>query len=100
MCGHTKRYNIRNEDICGSGLCAEQDAGNEAEMVLTCEEEMCSCPVRRFERVAVVGLRRGRGRPKKYWVEVIRKDMTHLQLTEDMTLDRRGMWRSSIRIEC
>ncbi|PHU23175.1 hypothetical protein BC332_08282 [Capsicum chinense] len=32
---------------------------------------------------------RGRGRPKKYWGEVIRWDMEQLQLTEDMTLDRK-----------
>ncbi|KAF3660653.1 Acetolactate synthase small subunit 2, chloroplastic [Capsicum annuum] len=35
------------------------------------------------------GFRRGRGRPKKYWGEVIRRDMEQLQLTEDMTLDRK-----------
>ncbi|KAK4364751.1 hypothetical protein RND71_016109 [Anisodus tanguticus] len=33
----------------------------------------------------------GRGRPKKYWGEVIRQDMAQFQLTEDMTLDRRFM---------
>lgn len=33
--------------------------------------------------------RRGRGRPKKYWEEVIGQDMAYLQLTDDMTLDRR-----------
>ncbi|PHT48394.1 hypothetical protein CQW23_12602 [Capsicum baccatum] len=32
---------------------------------------------------------RNRGRPKKYWGEVIRRDMEQLQLTEDMTLDRK-----------
>ena len=44
------------------------------------------------------GFRRGRGRPKKYWGEVIRQDMTQLQLTEDMTLDRK-VWRTHIRVE-
>ncbi|XP_070028564.1 uncharacterized protein [Nicotiana sylvestris] len=46
-------------------------------------------PVRRCGRLAMESLRRGRGRPKKYWGEVIRQDMALLQLTEDMTLDRR-----------
>ncbi|PHT44933.1 hypothetical protein CQW23_14091 [Capsicum baccatum] len=41
------------------------------------------------ERLALDGFRRGRGRPKKYWGEVIRRDMEQLQLTEDMTLDRK-----------
>lgn len=34
----------------------------------------------------MVGLRKGRGRPKKSWGEEISLDMTELQLTEDMTL--------------
>nr|XP_016456144.1 PREDICTED: uncharacterized protein LOC107780139 [Nicotiana tabacum] len=41
-------------------------------------------PIKRCERLAVEGLRRGRGRPKKYWGEVITQDMMLLQLTEDM----------------
>ncbi|XP_070050827.1 uncharacterized protein [Nicotiana tomentosiformis] len=54
--------------------------------------------VRRCERLAMESLRRGRGRPNKYWGEVIRQDMALLQLTEDMTLDRR-VWRSKIKVE-
>ncbi|KAG5628789.1 hypothetical protein H5410_000506, partial [Solanum commersonii] len=41
--------------------------------------------------------RRGRGRPKKYWGEVIRQDLAQLHLTEDMTLDRKE-WRSRIKV--
>ncbi|KAM3253038.1 hypothetical protein P3L10_007108 [Capsicum annuum] len=54
--------------------------------------------VRRYERLALDGFRRDRDRPKKYWREVIRHDMEQLQLTEDMTLDRK-VWRSRIRVE-
>lgn len=43
-------------------------------------------------------LRRSRVRSKKYLEKVIRQDLTHRQLTEDMTLDRR-IWRSRIRME-
>ncbi|KAF3637705.1 hypothetical protein FXO38_23596 [Capsicum annuum] len=35
------------------------------------------------------GWMKWRGRPKKYWREMIRRDMELLQLTEDMTLDRK-----------
>ena len=55
-------------------------------------------PVRRCERLALDGFRRDRGKPKKYWREVIRRDIEQLQLTEDMTLDRK-VWRSRIRVE-
>jgi len=53
---------------------------------------------RRCERLAVVGTRRGRGRPKKYWGEVIKRDMARLRITEDMALDRE-LWRSNIKVE-
>ena len=46
-------------------------------------------PVRRCERIALDCFRRSRGRPKKYWRKVIRQDMGLLQLSEDMTLDRK-----------
>ncbi|KAM3239021.1 hypothetical protein P3L10_014054 [Capsicum annuum] len=54
-------------------------------------------PVRRCEWLARDGFKRGRGRPKKYWREVIRHDMEKLQLTEDMPLDRK-LWRRQIRV--
>ncbi|KAG5590522.1 hypothetical protein H5410_041036 [Solanum commersonii] len=53
-------------------------------------------PVRRCEGLVVEGTQRGRGRPKKYWGEVIRQDLAQLHLTEDMTLDRKE-WRSRIK---
>lgn len=54
-------------------------------------------PVQRYERLSRDGFRRGRGRSKKHWREVIRQDMTQFQLTKNMTLDRR-LWRTRIRI--
>ncbi|KAG5573939.1 hypothetical protein H5410_063705 [Solanum commersonii] len=41
---------------------------------------------------------RGRGRPKKFWGEVIRQDLGQLYITEDMTLDRKK-WRLRIKVE-
>ncbi|XP_070049847.1 uncharacterized protein [Nicotiana tomentosiformis] len=55
-------------------------------------------PVRRCERLASVGIGRGRDRPKKFWGEVIRWDMAQLELTEDMALDRRVL-KSKIKVE-
>ncbi|KAF3653224.1 hypothetical protein FXO38_15745 [Capsicum annuum] len=57
-----------------------------------------NAPVRRCERLALEGFKRGRDRPKKYWREVIKRDMEQLQLIEGMTLDRK-LWRKNIRIE-
>ncbi|KAF3671889.1 putative ATPase family AAA domain-containing protein 1-like isoform X3 [Capsicum annuum] len=60
--------------------------------------EAWDAPVRRCERLGRDDFKRGRGRPKKYWREVIRHDMEQLQLIEDMTLDRK-LWRRRIRVE-
>ncbi|KAG5572096.1 hypothetical protein H5410_061862 [Solanum commersonii] len=82
MCGHPRRRRIGNEDIL--------DKEVRLRWFWNVKRRCTDAPVRRCER--------GSGRPKKYWGEVIRQDMTQLQLIEDMTLDRR-LWRSQIRIE-
>nr|XP_009624733.1 uncharacterized protein LOC104115746 [Nicotiana tomentosiformis] len=45
-------------------------------------------PVRKCERLTMAGLRKGRGRPKRYWGEVNRQDISLLHLTKDMTSNR------------
>lgn len=57
-----------------------------------------NAPMRMCERYAIVGSIRGRGRSKKHRGEVIRHDMKHLQLIEDIILDMR-VCRSKIRVE-
>ena len=44
--------------------------------------------MRRCEAIDILHYRRGRGRPKKSWNEVIRSDMKFMRLTEDMAQDR------------
>ncbi|PHT55657.1 Accelerated cell death 11 [Capsicum baccatum] len=73
----------------GSGFGGGQDAGSEVAMVQACDEEVHGCSNTEVWRLAMDGFKRGRGRSKKYWREVIRHDMEHLQLIEDMTLDRK-----------
>ncbi|KAG5611654.1 hypothetical protein H5410_022935 [Solanum commersonii] len=91
MCGHTRSDKIRNEVIREKvGVASVVDKARRGEMVWTCEEAGQSAQRE--------GTRRGRGRPKKYWGEVIRQDMAQLHITEDMTLDRKE-WRSRIKVE-
>ena len=54
-------------------------------------------PVRRSDMIRIDGGKRGRGRPKRTWVETIRLDLAKLNLREDMSLDRRN-WRSLIHV--
>ncbi|XP_055821948.1 uncharacterized protein LOC129890416 [Solanum dulcamara] len=101
MCGHTRSDKIRNEAIREKvGVASVEDKMWETRLRWFghVKRRVPDAPVRRCERLAMDYFRRGRGRPKKYWGEVIRQDMAHLRLTEDMTLDRR-VWRTHIRVE-
>ncbi|XP_070017365.1 uncharacterized protein [Nicotiana sylvestris] len=101
MCGYTRRDKIQNEAIRDRvGVASVEDKMRETRLRWFKHVKRISidAPVRRCERLAMESLRRGRGRPKKYWGEVIRHDMALLHLTEDMTLDRR-VWRSRIKVE-
>ncbi|XP_070039302.1 uncharacterized protein [Nicotiana tomentosiformis] len=101
MCGHTMLDKIRNEVIRDKvGVTPIEDKMREAwfRWFGHFRKMSTDVPVRRCERLTLEGLRRDRGRPKKIWREVIRQDMTQLQLTEDMTLDRIGMYGDRIRV--
>nr|XP_009783549.1 PREDICTED: uncharacterized protein LOC104232135 [Nicotiana sylvestris] len=100
MCGHTRLDKIRNEDIRERvSVAPVDDKMREARFRWFghVRRRSLDAPVRRCERLTLAGTRRGRGRPKKYWGEVIRQDMARLQISEDMALDR-NMWRSNIRV--
>ncbi|XP_070057505.1 uncharacterized protein [Nicotiana tomentosiformis] len=101
ICGHTIFDKIRNEVIRDKVRVARmEDKMREARLRWFghVKKRSIEVPVRRCERLASVGIMRGRGRPKKSWGEVIRRDMVQMELTKDMTLDRR-VWRSKIRVE-
>ncbi|KAG5582302.1 hypothetical protein H5410_052929, partial [Solanum commersonii] len=83
MYGHTRSDKIRNEVI------------REKVGVASVVDKLREARLRWFGHVK---RSRGRGRPKKYWGEVIRQDMAQLHITEDMTLDRKE-WRSRIKVE-
>ncbi|PHT28103.1 Vacuolar protein sorting-associated protein 22 -like protein 1 [Capsicum baccatum] len=92
MCGMTRGDRVRNETIREKvGVAPVECKMREVRLSWFghVKRRDTDAPVRRCERLAMDGFRRGRGRPKKYWGEVIRRDMEQLQLTEDMTLDRK-----------
>ncbi|KAM3202500.1 hypothetical protein P3L10_030124 [Capsicum annuum] len=101
MCGLTRGDRVRNETIREKvGVTSVECKMREARLRWFghVKRRGTDAPVRRCERLALDGFRRGRGRPKKYWGEVIRRDMEQLQLTEDMTLDRK-VWKMRITAE-
>jgi len=54
-------------------------------------------PVRKCETIDLTHCKRGRGRPKMRWNEVIKSDLDFIGLTEDMTQDK-SLWRSRIKM--
>ncbi|XP_070050511.1 uncharacterized protein [Nicotiana tomentosiformis] len=101
MCGHTRLDKIRNEVIGEKvGVAPVEDKMRDARLRWFghVKRRSIETPVRKCERLALAGSRSGRGRHRKSWGEVIKRDMAQLELTEDMALDRR-VWRSKIRVE-
>jgi len=62
-----------------------------------CKRRSVNVPVRKYEAINLLHCRRGRGRPKMSWNEVIRSDMKCMGLMGDMAQDR-NIWRSRIKI--
>ncbi|XP_019265841.1 PREDICTED: uncharacterized protein LOC109243371 [Nicotiana attenuata] len=88
---------IKNDDIRDKvGVASVDDKMREAKLrwFEHVRRRSLDAPVRRCELLALVGSRRGRGRPKKYWGDVIRQDLARLQIFEDMAFDRK-VWRPS-----
>ncbi|KAF3679211.1 putative pre-mRNA-processing factor 6-like [Capsicum annuum] len=76
MCGLTRGDRVQNETIREKvGVASVEDKMREVR--LTWFEHVMrrgtDAPVCRFERLALDGFRRGRGRPKKYWREIVEK---------------------------
>ncbi|KAM3377282.1 hypothetical protein P3S68_009695 [Capsicum galapagoense] len=101
MCGFTMSDRVRNETIREKvGVVSVEDKLRKVRLrwfghVM---RSGMNAPIRRCERLALEGFKRGIGRPKMYLQGVIRRDMEQLQLTEDMTLDRK-VWRKNIKLE-
>ena len=101
MCGHTRLDRIRNEVVRNKvGVANIGDKLRESRLRWFghVQRRHQSAPVRRCKVLYLGEVRRGRGRPKKSWKEVIRQDLELLDLSEDMAHDR-ALWRGRIRVE-
>ncbi|VFQ71409.1 unnamed protein product [Cuscuta campestris] len=100
MCGKTRLDRVSNEVIRRQvGMAPVEDKLREARLRWFghVRRRDADAPVRRCERITVIGGSRGRGRPRKNWKEVIRQDLGLLDLSEDMALDR-NLWKTRIRV--
>ena len=90
MCGYTGLDRTRN-------VVMRERVGDYIEMFGHVKRRSVDAPVRRCEAIDLSHYKRGRGRPKMSWNEVIRSNMKFMGLMKDMVEDR-NMWRSKIKI--
>ncbi|KAG5616452.1 hypothetical protein H5410_016276 [Solanum commersonii] len=101
MCGHTRSDKIRNENIwdkVGVASVTNKMRKGRLRWFEHMERRCTDAPLRRYAKLDIRGARKGRGRSKKYWGEVIRHDMMLLHIIKDMP-SYRNVWRSRIRVE-
>ena len=100
MCGYTRLDRIRNVVIRERvGVAPLEDKMRESRLRWFghVKRRCANALVRRCEKISLSHYRRGRGRPKISWNEVIMSDMKITGVTEDMTQDR-NLWRSRTKI--
>jgi len=98
MCDHIRIDKIRNEVIRDKvEVTPIENKITNAKLRWFCHiQRSMDTPVRKCEMTDLPEYRRGRGRPKKNWNEVIRYDMNFVSLMEDMVQDKSG-WTSRIK---
>ena len=87
MCGHTRLDKIRNELITGRiEVKSIEDKIKDARLCWFghIRKRDMDALVRRCEKIDCLDYKRSRGRPKKSWSKVIRRDLKTLELEEDM----------------
>jgi len=100
MCGYTRLDRIRNAVIREwVGVTPLEDKMRETRLRWFGHDKRRSrsAPVRRCEAIHLLHCRRGRGRPKMSWNEVVRSDMKSKGLTKDMAQDK-NLWQSRVKI--
>ncbi|KAL4179182.1 hypothetical protein AMTRI_Chr13g118790 [Amborella trichopoda] len=100
MSGKTRRDRIRNDSIQENlGVTPTGNKMRESRFRwaghVWCRPS--TTPVRRCELVQVEGLKRARGRPKRMWLEVFRKDMATYGVIENTAFNG-ARWRTRILV--
>jgi len=89
MYNHRRLDRIKNivvKDKVGVGLIEDETREARLTWFGHLRRRSMDAPVRRCEKIQLMGRRRGRGGPRKSWSEVIRHDLLTLGLTEDMAM--------------
>ncbi|KAL6570221.1 hypothetical protein OROMI_014735 [Orobanche minor] len=91
MCGHTKKDRLRNEVIREKVRVAsieDKMMENRLRWFGHVRRRPVDAPVRRLESWGTSNIVKGRGRPKKTWIKLIKNDMRFLGIRESMAMER------------
>ena len=99
-CGHTRRDRIRNEDIrekLGVAPIEEKLVQYRLRWFGHIQRRPYDAPVRVGILGCAEGPKRGRGRPKMTWEEIIKRDLSNWSLSEELVVDR-SAWKLAIHV--
>ena len=94
MCGKTWMDKVRNEDICslvGVAPIEDKMRENRLQWFGHIGRRPIDAPVRRVKKINIEQGKNFRGRPKKTWMEVVKKYIKLLELEERRMADR-NVW--------
>ncbi|KAG2628271.1 hypothetical protein PVAP13_3KG505100 [Panicum virgatum] len=100
FCGHTRRDRVRNEvirDRVGVALIEEKLTQHRLRWFGHVQRRPHEAPVRNGVLERVDNVKRGRGRPKLTWDELVKRDLKDWNISKEITLDRNA-WRLVINV--
>ncbi|KAG2549704.1 hypothetical protein PVAP13_9KG354113 [Panicum virgatum] len=100
FCGHTRRDRVRNEvirDRVGVAPIEEKLTQHRLRWFGHVQRRPPEAPVRNGVLERVDNVKRGRGRPKLTWDELVKRDLKDWNISKEIALDR-SAWRLAINV--
>jgi hypothetical protein len=100
ICGHTRKDRIRNDDIrdkLGVAPIQEKLVQHRLRWFGNIQRRPPEAPVRSGILSHPENIRRGRGRLRLIWEEVIKRDLKELNISKELALDR-SVWKMTIHV--
>jgi hypothetical protein len=100
ICGHTRRDQIRNDDICerlGVAPVEEKLVQHRLRWFGHMQRRPAEAPIHNGVIRRTDNKKRGRGRPNLTWEESVKRDLKDWCITKELALDRRE-WKLTIHV--
>jgi hypothetical protein len=100
ICGHTRKYQIRNDDIMnklGVASIQEKLVQHNLRWFGHIQRKPPEAPVRSGILSRPENIRRGRGRPRLTWEEAIKRYLKEWNISKELALDM-SAWKMTIHV--